>query len=272
MKEKCMAYLIIATFLAIGLIALTTNTNVANAYPTPPVIDGVFTGWNSTNEYASAAVDPGAGIYCWYYQMNNGTHLFTMNDFYIDTTNDTGGAGLDYNVFTFDLNNDGVSEWQLNVYANGTVTVLLNDVVVPPAQHATYGIQAATGFGLSPKQNTIPHRMYEISIKHGGIGNLIYTDPNDPTGSVPPSAITDINRPPQTGFTMVEAWGGYVRTQPNGTPIVSYGPQYVVGGVAVSVDKLGLLAPYFGLASTAMIGAVATAVYAKRIKRRKEKQ
>jgi len=47
-----------------------------------------------------------------------------------------------------------------------------------------------------------------------------------------------------------------------------------VGGISFSVpvDKLGLLAPYIGLASTAMIGAVATAVYVKRIKRRKEKQ
>jgi hypothetical protein len=45
-----------------------------------------------------------------------------------------------------------------------------------------------------------------------------------------------------------------------------------VGGFVVPVDKFGLLAPYIGLASTAMIGAVATAVYVKRVKRRKEKQ
>lgn len=45
-----------------------------------------------------------------------------------------------------------------------------------------------------------------------------------------------------------------------------------VGGVAVPIDKLALLAPYIGLASTAMIGAVATAIYVKRVKRRKEKQ
>ena len=45
-----------------------------------------------------------------------------------------------------------------------------------------------------------------------------------------------------------------------------------VGGVVVPVDKFGLLAPYIGLASTTAIGAVATAVYVKRGKRRKEKQ
>ncbi|MCJ7424580.1 hypothetical protein MUP01_09990 [Candidatus Bathyarchaeota archaeon] len=49
-------------------------------------------------------------------------------------------------------------------------------------------------------------------------------------------------------------------------------PEPVVGGIVVPVDKFGLLAPYIGLASTAMIGVIATAVYVKRAKRRKEKQ
>jgi hypothetical protein len=45
-----------------------------------------------------------------------------------------------------------------------------------------------------------------------------------------------------------------------------------VGGIVVPVDKLGLLAPYIGLASTILVGAVASAVYVRRVKRRKEKQ
>jgi hypothetical protein len=49
-----------------------------------------------------------------------------------------------------------------------------------------------------------------------------------------------------------------------------------VGGIAVpidiSVDKFGLLAPYIGLASTILVATVATAVYVKRVKHRKEKQ
>jgi len=44
-----------------------------------------------------------------------------------------------------------------------------------------------------------------------------------------------------------------------------------VGGIVVPVDKFGLLAPYIGLASTITIGAVATAIYVKRVKRRREK-
>jgi hypothetical protein len=45
-----------------------------------------------------------------------------------------------------------------------------------------------------------------------------------------------------------------------------------VGGIAIPVDKFGLLAPYIGLASTTLVGTAAIAIYVKRVKRRKEKQ
>jgi len=54
-------------------------------------------------------------------------------------------------------------------------------------------------------------------------------------------------------------------------------PEGGVGGVSfpinvVPVDKFGLLAPYIGLASTILVATAATAIYVKRVKRRKEKQ
>jgi hypothetical protein len=49
-------------------------------------------------------------------------------------------------------------------------------------------------------------------------------------------------------------------------------PPSGVGGVFVPVDKFGLLAPYVGLASTILVATAATAIYVKRVKRRKEKQ
>jgi hypothetical protein len=45
-----------------------------------------------------------------------------------------------------------------------------------------------------------------------------------------------------------------------------------VGGVAIPIDKFGLLAPYIGVASTIIVAAVATTIYVKRVKHRKEKQ
>jgi len=54
--------------------------------------------------------------------------------------------------------------------------------------------------------------------------------------------------------------------------IVDHYVTSTVGGILVPVDKFGLLAPYFGLASTILIATVATAIYVKRVKHRKEKQ
>ena len=38
------------------------------------------------------------------------------------------------------------------------------------------------------------------------------------------------------------------------------------------LDKFGLVVPYIGLASTNLVVTAATAIYVKRVKRRKEKQ
>jgi hypothetical protein len=59
----------------------------------------------------------------------------------------------------------------------------------------------------------------------------------------------------------------------NGTldSMVSF-PAGTVGGIAIPVDKLGLLAPYIGLASTIIAATVASAIYVKRVKRKKQKQ
>jgi len=44
-----------------------------------------------------------------------------------------------------------------------------------------------------------------------------------------------------------------------------------VGGIAVQVDKLGLVAPNICLTSTILVATVVTAIYAKRVKRREQK-
>ncbi|MEM2971281.1 MAG: LamG domain-containing protein [Candidatus Bathyarchaeia archaeon] len=45
-----------------------------------------------------------------------------------------------------------------------------------------------------------------------------------------------------------------------------------VGGYVIPVDKIGLLAPYIGLASTTVIAITATTIYIKRFKNKKQKQ
>jgi hypothetical protein len=44
-----------------------------------------------------------------------------------------------------------------------------------------------------------------------------------------------------------------------------------VGGILVPVDQFSLLAPYIGLVSTILVATVATTIYVKRVKHRKEK-
>jgi len=44
------------------------------------------------------------------------------------------------------------------------------------------------------------------------------------------------------------------------------------GGIWISVDKFGLLAPYIGVASTILVATVGAAIYVRCVKRRKEKQ
>ncbi|MCJ7561096.1 hypothetical protein MUO79_10850 [Candidatus Bathyarchaeota archaeon] len=92
-------------------------------------------------------------------------------------------------------------------------------------------------------------RAYEFDLYHDGEWRLI-----------PESTLDTVNRTVtfQTSHFSIYGIGG--------------SPPLPVGGISIPVDKFGLLAPYIGLASTAMIGAVATVVYVRRAKRREEKQ
>lgn len=76
---------------------------------------------------------------------------------------------------------------------------------------------------------------------------------------------------PLPGVWVIEVRGAEI----NGTQEYSLVAPYKSpppGGVWVSVDKLGLLAPYIALTSTIIVATATTAIYVKRVKRRKEKQ
>jgi len=78
----------------------------------------------------------------------------------------------------------------------------------------------------------------------------------------------DIYMPAATATLEVNSPAVTIATGDNDTYVISG----AVGGIVVPVDKFGLLAPYIGLSSTILVATVATAIYAKRVKRRKEKQ
>jgi hypothetical protein len=78
----------------------------------------------------------------------------------------------------------------------------------------------------------------------------------------------------------VPCFCGVIRCRANPCGLVPWGglgapcprASVAVGGISFSVNKFGLLAPYAGLYSTFLGATVASAVYVKRVKRRKEKQ
>jgi len=78
----------------------------------------------------------------------------------------------------------------------------------------------------------------------------------------------------QLQITGVNTTGKYVwgNTTSQGTTLSKWfaalGTTYGVGGIVIPIDKLALLAPYIGLASTIVAATVATAIYVKRVKRR----
>jgi hypothetical protein len=67
-----------------------------------------------------------------------------------------------------------------------------------------------------------------------------------------------------------ETYTSGAMAEPEGEASLTSAPS-VVGGFLVPVDKFGLLAPYIGLASTIIVATVATSIYVKHVKRRKEK-
>jgi len=68
----------------------------------------------------------------------------------------------------------------------------------------------------------------------------------------------------QGGILYSDVWSDFIEVKPKNNASA-------VGGVWVPVDKLGLLAPYIGLASTIVVATAATAIHVKRVKRRKER-
>jgi len=68
-------------------------------------------------------------------------------------------------------------------------------------------------------------------------------------------------------FDVKEQGSSYLPT----TMYLQFHPSTGVGGVAIPVDKFGLLTPYISLASTIVVATVATTIYVKCVKRRRGK-
>jgi len=140
---------------------------------------------------------------------------------------------------TLEVANQGceVADFTVKVYADKDLPILGNGITI--GQQSFYGVNAGENRSLYLTWDTsgVPENYYWISAEatFNGSSQIDYLIPPLWVGPIPP-----------------------------------------VGGIsvpiAVSVGNTALLAPYIGLASTIIVATAATAIYVKRVKRRKEKQ
>jgi len=164
----------------------------------------------------------------------------------------------------------------------------------PPETGGSTNVTLALSYGIVLRQNGSSSAFYEISLMdlvanenlYYAVANVtsgdFYATPNwrtqwatetdrgETEATLPPSNIT-VSVP--EGHSFRETHDAIVEShEEDAQASVESVVKEPVGGVAVSVDKFGLLAPYLGLASTIIVATVVAAIYVKRVKRRKEKQ
>jgi len=242
----------------------------------PPTIDGVFTGYPPTNEWAGYLY-PGAdptpkGTYIYFRQ--EGNWIYLMHDVITDTHNSWADTNY-FPVYYKDPITGIVETFEVWIHAVQFGGYPIAHMQTGPIDHnevtgaevgALYQFAGAAGFGTSPHSGT-SHRMYEFKINKTGFWKIHIEDiviqsqqeeDNNWGGSVPGNP-TGLAR--YANGTNLTDWTWFFK--------IDIGP---VGGVWVPVDKFGLLAPYIGLASTIIAATAATGIYVKRVKRRKKKQ
>jgi hypothetical protein len=141
-----------------------------------------------------------------------------------------------------EVENEGceVCDFSVKVYADKDLPILGNGITI--GQQSFYGV--------NPDENRSLYLTWDTS----GVPENYYWI----------SAEATLNGSSQVEYLTPPVW-----VAPTLTPSVG-GFSFPIS--VVSSDKPVLLAPYIGLASTAIAATVATAVYAKRFKRRKERQ
>ena len=144
----------------------------------PHTVDGAFTSWNPATPgmpYEWFDVTPAAGQYTHAYFDYDGTYLHILNDWHL---NDGAVDPTCYNLFGA-YTGGGTQQWQIKVFADGTVQAWKNGALVDTQAE---GVLGAYGFGPSPMTAT-PHTIYELRLPAapGGFGVQLH-DPGPTSG------------------------------------------------------------------------------------------
>lgn len=256
-------YVVIAVF-AVLVTGLFVSTVAAQ-----PTIDGVFTPGEWGTPYPGADPTP-KGTYIYFKRI--GDWIYLCHDLITDNYPawaDTNyfplwyTDGTKYEVWIHAVPNPGTFEEShldlVVVHDHNELTGTNVGYDLPP-----YYFQGKAGFGSSENSGSY-HRIYEFRVHKAGFWKI-------ETEDIVISSESEENA----------NWGGSVAWNPTGLTRYAAGTntadwdffwvhEVERGGLYAPVDKIGLLAPYIGVTSTIVVATVATAIYAKRVKRRKEK-
>ena len=196
-------------------------------------VDGQFTGWTVETRpsvYEWYDVPPAEGQYTNAYFDFTGTTLFMLNDWFFNDA-----ASIDpscYNLFVL-YTGGGAERWQVKVYANGTVQVFKNGVLIPSN---TTGVASGYGFTESPRVLDRDHTIYELSLPAlpGGFGVQLH-DPG------PTSGCEVLYREPVSFVGSLTSGGGLKFAEnPNVPWLPGSNPTAGVVGTVVEVYGVGL--------------------------------
>jgi hypothetical protein len=245
----------------------------------PVTIDGIW----SSGEWAEARQKPMVGNQTGYIRAKfNSTHFLVIIDLPWDTTNST----LYYfeNVWlAFDTAHDDgwaapmsddylvhpMNSWGANGWV-GNSSTWDNSTWMPGVAAVEAGENFGWGVPLQPSPNSAtPHRIVEMAVPLAFVGSpgstvgfyaIAEDDSSDPDGYGYLPATDYSEWPPYSGGS--PGWPGFW----GWTPCPAAGAwgdltlSAPVGGIALTVDKLSLLAPYIALVSMIAV-AGATAIY-----------
>ena len=234
----------------------------------PPTIDGAF----SFSEWANPQLELGPPywpIHVFVYIVNDAGYLYGCVDDDLAEGDYTPDLG-DYCVLAFDVGNDGWTpgvDTYFLLRGDGVLEHWLASDGVPGdfSRHCTTsdnlhpGLAGAIGFGTSPNEPSVDHRIYEFRIPL----NMLGASPGGTVGFSSPSVLDSLPYDASDHRHNIWPFGAMSNDLDTwGDIVLASAPP--VGGIVIPVAKAEVLAPWIVLA----LAAVAVTVFAAKRRRK----
>jgi hypothetical protein len=249
---------VLALFLSLGAVAVPAAAQVvgdtiySHWADVTPAIDGVFGSgeWADATELDFLAADPANELEAYAYFKNDADYLYVAFDVPDDTTEDSADA----TSMSFDTGHDGVyTDGHDDTFeiSGGTTHHIVHPYTTccnpfDPGLPLHAGLAGDLGFGPSPKSGT-DHRIYEYRIPLA----LLLASPGDTLGLGLDGYVWMGIYDSTTGFGdqwPIFLWAPIDITEYGDLVLATAPAPRSVGGEVYPVNKLGIIAPWIGLA------------------------